>query len=94
MAGCERWVFTLLVVIGLILLWVKWRWRPSATHRVHPKPSPRPRKPGTPDDCPREACRVARPIRPPSAALPIPYVRVEDPHGPLHEKPVATAGCA
>jgi len=56
MAGSEGWVLTLLVVIGCTLLRVKWRWITSATHRVNPKPSPRPLKPRTSDDCP--ACRA------------------------------------
>ncbi len=36
MACPEDWVSTLLLVIGFVLLWVKWRWRPSANHRVRP----------------------------------------------------------
>jgi hypothetical protein len=58
MAGSERWVVALFVVIGFILLVFRMGWRclPSATHQVHPKPSPRPLKPRTPDDC--SACRV------------------------------------
>jgi len=91
MARSERWVFTLLVVIGFILLWVKWRWLPSATHRVHPKPSPRPLKPRTPDDCPE--CRITpQPHLLPASTTLKPYSQIKSPRG--RRKRIATAGFA
>ena len=91
MAVSEGWVLTLLVVIGFILLWGKWRWLPSATQRVYPKSSPRPLKPRTPDDCP--ACRAAsQPGRPPASTLLKPYSQVKGPRG--RKKRIATAGYA
>ncbi len=91
MARSEGWVFTLLVVIGFILLWVKWRWPPSTTHRVHIKPSARPLKPRTPDDCP--ACRVtAQPGRLPASTPLKPYSQAKSPRG--RKKRIATAGYA
>jgi len=93
MARSEGCVFTLLVVIGFILLWVKWRWPPSTTHRVHVKPSARPLKPRTPDDCP--ACRVtAQPGRLPASTPLKPYSQSKSPRGPLREKRITTAGYA
>ncbi len=92
MAGSERWVFTLLVVSGFIVLWVKWRRLPSATHRVHPKPSLRPLKPRTPAGCP--ACCAAQPYLPPASTSLKPYAQVKDTRGPLREKRIATAGYA
>ncbi len=90
MAGSEGWVFTLLVVIGFILLLVTWRWLPSATRRVHPKPSPRPLKPRTPDDCP--ACRATQPGQPPASTPLKPYSQVKSPRG--RKKRIVTAGYA
>jgi len=92
MAESDGWVLTLLVIIGFILLWAKWRRSPSASQQVHPKPSPRPLKPRTPDDCP--ACRAARPSRPPASKPLQPYSQVKSPRGPLREKQIATAGYA
>jgi transposase-like protein len=92
MARSVGWALTLLVVIVFILFWAKCRSPRSVSHHDHPKPIPRPLKPRTPDD--GLACRAAQPIRPPSAALPIPYARVKDPRGPLREKRIATAGSA
>ena len=97
MAESERWVVALLVVIGCILLFLRIRWRclPSATHQVHPKPSPRPLKPRTPDDCPREACRATSdPLRPLGSTPVKPYSQLKSPRGPLREKRAATAGYA
>ncbi len=90
MARFEGWVLTLLVVIGFILLWVKWHRLPLAHHRVHPKLSPRPLKPRTPDDCP--ACRAAPPSLPPASTPLKPYSQVKDPRG--RKKQIATAGYA
>jgi transposase-like protein len=93
MAGSERWVFALLVVIGfsLLLLRVKWRWSPPATRQVRPKPFPRPLKPRTPNDCP--ACRVTpRPGLPPASPPLKPYSQVKSPRG--RKKRIATAGYA
>ena len=54
MACPDGWVFTLLVVIVFILMWVKWHRLSPAAPRAHPnaQPTPRPLKPRTPDDCP------------------------------------------
>ncbi len=91
MAWSEGWLLTLLVIIGFILLSVKWRWFPSATHRVHPKPSPRPLKPRTPDDCP--ACRVTpQPHFLPASTQLKPYSQVKSLRG--RKKRIATAGYA
>jgi len=93
MAGSECWVFTLLVVIGfvLLLLLAMRRGLPSATGRAHPKPSPRPLKPRNPDDCP--ACRVTpQPDLPPASPPLKPYSQVKSPRG--RRKRVATAGYA
>ncbi len=79
-------------MIVLILTWVKWRWPSPATPRAHPKPTPRPLKPRTPDDCP--ACRAAQPSPPPASTPLKPYSQVKDPRGPLREKRIATAGYA
>ena len=93
MARSEGWRLTLLVVIGFILLRVRWR-RPSpvARHaRPNAKPTPRPLKPRTPDDCP--ACRVTpQPGLPPASTPPKPYSQVKSPRGRL--KRIATAGYA
>ena len=85
------WALALLVVIGVILLRVRWRWPFPVAPRARPndKPTPRPLKPRTPDDCP--ACRAAQPIRSPAAIHPKPYSQVKDPRGPLREKRMATA---
>jgi hypothetical protein len=92
MARSVDWLFTLLVVIGFILLWVKWPRLPSAHPRGHPNPSPRPLKPRTPDDCP--ACGAAQPIRAPASPPLKSYSQVKDPRGPLREKRIVTAGSA
>ncbi len=91
MARSAGWVFMLLVVIGIILLWVNWRWLPSPARRARPKASPRPLKPHTPDDCP--ACHVT----PQPHLLPVsislkPYSQVKSPRG--RKKQIATAGYA
>jgi IS1 family transposase/transposase-like protein len=86
------WTLALLVVIGFILLRVRWR-RPSpATPRTRPnaQPTPHPLKARTPDDCP--ACRAAHPGRPPASILPKPYSQVKGPRG--RRKRIATAGHA
>jgi len=73
------------------LLRVKRRGLPSATRQVHLKPSPRPLKPRTPDDCP--ACRVTpQPGLPPASPPLKPYAQVKSPRG--RRKRVATAGYA
>jgi hypothetical protein len=94
MAGSECWVLTLLVVIGLILLLlrVKWRWPSPAAPRAQPnaKPTPRPLKPRTPDDCP--ACRAAQPGLPPVSSALKPYSQVKSLRG--RRKHIVTAGYA
>ncbi len=90
MARSEGWLLTLLVVIGFILLWVKWRSPLSAPSQGHPKPAPRPLKPRTPDDCP--ACRAIQPDLPPTSAPLKPYSQVKDTRG--RKKRIATAGHA
>ena len=90
MAGSEGWTLTLLVVFVFILLWVQWSWRLPTSPRVRPKPTQRPLKPRTPDDC--SDCRAARPNRPPSVTSPIPYACLKDPRG--RKKRIATAGYA
>ncbi len=92
MARSEGGVLTLLVVIGFILLWVRWRWLPPATHRVDPKPSPRPLRPRSPDECPREACRAIQPSLPRASTPLKPYSLVKSPRG--RKKRIATAGFA
>jgi hypothetical protein len=96
MAKPEGWALTLLVVTVLILWWVKWRWPSPAVPRAHPntKPTPRPLKSRTPDDCAREACRAAQPGLPPASITLTPYAQVKGPRGPLREKRIATAGFA
>jgi hypothetical protein len=70
------------------LLWAKWH-RPSpVAPRARPKPTPRPFKPRTPDDCP--ACRATQPGLPPASTPPKPYSQVKSPRG--RKKWVATAG--
>jgi hypothetical protein len=93
MARPEGWVFALLVVIGFILLlWrVKWSWFPPATHRVHPKLSPRPLKPRTPDDCPA-CCVTPQPGLPPASTHLKPYSQVKSPRG--RKQRIVTAGYA
>ena len=86
------WALALLVVIGVILLRVRWRWPFPVAPRARPndKPTPRPLKPRTPDDCP--ACRAAQPgLTPISTAL-TPYSQIKSPRG--RRKRVATAGYA
>jgi IS1 family transposase len=88
----EGWAFTLLAIIVFILMWVKWH-RPSpAARRTHPdgKPTPRPLKPRTPDDC--AACRAAQPVTPPTFTPPQPYSQVKSPRG--RKKRVSTIGFA
>jgi hypothetical protein len=93
MARSVGWVLTLLVVFVFILVWVKRQWSSPATHRVHPKPSPRPLKPRTPDDC--LACRVTpQPHLVPASTTLKPYSQVISRRGPLREKRIATAGYA
>jgi hypothetical protein len=93
MARPEGWVFALLVVIGFILLWlrVKWHWPPPATRQVIPKPSARPLKPRTPDDCPA-CCVTPQPGLPPTSIPLKPYSQVKDPRG--RKKSIVTAGYA
>ncbi len=91
MAKSEGWLLILLVV-SFILLWTK-RHRPTpATTRAHldAKPSPRPLKPRTPDDCP--ACRAAQPGLPPASTPPKPYSQVKSVRG--RKKRIVTAGYA
>ncbi len=90
MAWSAGWVPKLLIVMGFILLWVRWRWLPSVTDRAYPKPPLRLLKPHTPDDCPEY--RAAQPIRPSSATLSIPYSCVKGLRG--RKKRIATAGYA
>src|SRR6266852_6016873 len=82
MARSDGWLLILLIIIGFILWRVRWR-RPSlaASHvRPHAKPTPRPLKPRTPDDCP--ACRVTSQLGLPPASTPLkPYSQVKDPRG-------------
>jgi hypothetical protein len=92
MAKSEGWAFTLLAVIVLILMWLKWHGLSPATPHVYRKPTPHPLKPRTPDDCP--TCRAAQPIRSPKAISPRPYSQVKDARGPLREKTVVTKGHA
>ena len=83
----------LLVVIGFILLRVRWRWpSPASPHaRPNAKPTPRPLIPRTPDDCP--ACRAAQPgLPPPASTSPKPYSQMKSPRG--RRKRIATAGYA
>jgi len=87
------WALALLVVIGFILLRVRWRWpSPAAPHaRPNAKPTPRPLKPRTPDDCP--ACRAAQPGLPPPASTSLkPYSQAKSPRG--RRKRIVTAGYA
>jgi IS1 family transposase/transposase-like protein len=90
MARSVGWVLTLLVVIVLILMWVKRPWPSTATPQAHPKPTPRPLKPRTPDDCP--ACRAAQPSLPPASTPLKPYSQVKGPRG--RKKRIGTAGYA
>jgi hypothetical protein len=91
-ARSAGWVPTLLVVIVLILLWVKWRWPSPAAPRAHPnaKATARPLKSRTPDDCP--ACRAAQPGLTPASIALKPYSQIKSPRG--RSKRVATAGYA
>ena len=93
MARPEGWALALLVVVVLILVWVKRHWPSPATPRAHPKPTPRPLKPRTPDDCPA-CCVTPQPGLPPVTPPLKPYSQVKSPRGPLREKRIATAGYA
>jgi IS1 family transposase len=90
MARSVGWVLTLLVVIVFILVGVKRHWPSPATPRTNPKPTPRPLKPRTPDDCP--ACRAAQPSLPPASTPLKPYSQVKGPRG--RKKRIATTGYA
>jgi hypothetical protein len=91
MARPDGWAVTLLVVvIVLILMGVKRRWPCPATSRTHRKPTPRPLKTRTPDDCP--ACRAAQPSLPPASRPLKPYSQVKSPRG--RKKRITTAGYA
>lgn len=46
MARPEGWALTLLAVIVLILMWVKWHWPSPATPPAHPEPSAGTQSPG------------------------------------------------
>ncbi len=86
------WALALLVVIGFILLRVSWRWPSRAAPHARPnaKPTPRPLKPRTPDDCP--ACRAAQPGLQPASTSLTPYSQTKSPRG--RRKRIATAGYA
>jgi IS1 family transposase len=90
MARPDGWALMLLVVIVLILMWVRRRWPSAAAPRTHPKPTSRPLKPRSPDDCP--ACRAAQPSLPPASTPLKPYSQVKDPRG--RKKSSVTAGYA
>jgi IS1 family transposase len=91
MARPEDWALTLLVVIVFILLWPKRRSPHSVSHQGHPKPTPRPLKPRTPDDCP--ACRVThQPHLLPGSTTLKPYSQTKSSRG--RKKRIATAGYA
>ena len=90
MARSEDWTLTLLVAIVFKLMWVKGHGPSPATPRAHPKPTPRPLKPRTPDDCP--AGRFAQPSQTPALTHLKPYSKVKDPRG--RKKKIATAGYA
>jgi len=92
MARFEGWLLILLVVIGFILLRVRWRWPTPAAPRAHPnvKPTPRPLKPRAPDDCP--ACRAAQPGLSPASTSLKPYSQIKSPRG--RRKQIVTAGYA
>ncbi len=92
MARSDGWLLILLIIIGFILWRVRWR-RPSPAApqgRPNAKPTPRPLKPRTTDDCP--ACRAAQPGLP-AASTPLkPYPQVKSPRG--RKKRIVTAGYA
>src|SRR5258708_18865184 len=93
MARPEGWALALLVVIVFILLWAKRHSPRLVSHQGRPKASPRPLKPRTPDDCPREACcRAIHPSLPPASTLLKPYSQVKSPRG--RKKRIVTAGYA
>src|SRR6266851_937665 len=92
MARPEGWALTLLVVIVFILLWARCRSPRSVSHQGHPKPTPRPLKSRTPDDCPREACRAIQPGLPPASTPLKPYSQVKSPRS--RKKRIVTAGYA
>jgi len=90
MARPEGCALTLLVVMVFILVWAKRHWPSAATPRAHLKPTPRPLKPRTPDNCP--ACRAAL-LSLPLVATPLkPYSQVKGPRG--RKKSIVTAGYA
>jgi len=90
MVSSIGWMLTLLVVIVFVSIWAPWRWPSAPAPRARSKPTPRPLKPRTPDDCP--ACHVAQPIRLPASTPPKPYSQVKGPRG--RKKRVVTAGYA
>jgi IS1 family transposase/transposase-like protein len=92
MARPECWALTLLAVIVCILTWLKWHWSSPAAPRAdaNAKPTPRPLRPRTPDDC--RACRAAQQVRSPASTLPKPYSQVKSPRG--RRKRIVTAGYA
>ncbi len=90
MPGSESWACTLLVVMVILFLWLKWQRPFPAAPAARPKPTPRPLKPRSPDDCP--ACRAAQPSRSPTTTHPKPYSQVKNSRG--RKKRIVTAGYA
>ena len=92
MARSKGWLLILLVV-GFILLSAKWHRHLPATGRAQPnaKPTPRPLKPRTPDDC-SACCVTPQPGLPPASTPLKPYSQVKDPRD--RKKRLATAGFA
>jgi hypothetical protein len=91
MARSEAWLLILLVV-GFILLSARWHRASPATGRaqLNAKPTPRPLKPRTPDDC--RVCRSALRGLLPASTPPKPYSYVKGPRG--RKKRMATFGFA
>jgi hypothetical protein len=90
MTGSEAWRLVVLIVIVAGLTWIALYGPTPVKNQARPKPSPRPFKPRTPDDCPQ--CRAAHPAEIHPCSLPKPYRQIKSPRG--SKKRIATVGFA
>lgn len=90
MTGSEAWKFVFLIVMIAGLAWIVLHKPASVQDQVRPKPSPRPLKPRTLEDCP--LCRAAHAEPPQRRTLPQPYRQTKSPRG--SKKRILTAGYA
>jgi hypothetical protein len=90
MTESEVPLVVLLIALGAVLGWRVARRATPALDHARPRPSPRPLKPRTPQDCPD--CRISPPEGLPSRSLPKPYPHVKSPRG--CKKRLITAGYA